>query len=285
MKRVLLFLKKYYVLTVALTVALCYASVKVLSSEEEIDANGIFLRILLTIVCGAVLYVVSGSKSFENLDKDIGYTLSRYKGFLIFSFLLGASALIASIAGGVKLVDGWPKVLFMIIVEVIFVGLFEELCFRVIINDALLYRFRDNKYIFVWIAVITTFLFGWVHVASATATTPIAIAQAALKTISSGLMGLGLLILYWKTHNFWAIAIAHALYDFFPLVGAQLFDHGIKAGNYITEGTQEIEGVVVNMGATQAGVYAVQTVLCIIFDLVLIKVIKSTDFDEIRKTW
>ena len=139
MKRVLLFLKKYYVLTVALTVALCYASIKVLSSEEEIDMHGILLRILLTIVCGAVLYSISGSKSFENLDKDIGYTLSRFKGFLIFSFLLGAFPFIAAIAAGMKLVDGWPKVLFMIVVELIFVGLFEELCFRVIINDALLY--------------------------------------------------------------------------------------------------------------------------------------------------
>ncbi len=39
-------------------------------------------------------------------------------------------------------------------------GLYEETVFRVIINDAILYKFRNSKYVFVWIAVISSLVFG-----------------------------------------------------------------------------------------------------------------------------
>ena len=285
MKKLLLFLKKNPALMAALTVALCFASVKLLDGATEDETGSVLLRILLSIVCGAVLYAVSGPKSFENLDKDIGYVLRKYSGFLVFSGLLGIFSIITAVAGGAPLVSGWPKVLCLVILELIFFCLFEELCFRVIINDGLLYQFRENKHIFVWIGVISTLLFGWIHVAGVSVNTPIAAAQAVLKTVSTGLMGFGLLILYWKTRNFWAVSIAHALFDSVPLLAASLFDTGAKVGNYVTEETTAVDGVSVNMGGAQIAVFAVQTVVFIIFILVLLKVLKTIDFEKIRREW
>jgi membrane protease YdiL (CAAX protease family) len=285
MKKLLLFLKRNPALMAALTVALCYVSVKLLDSDTEGNAASVILRLLLTIVCGAVLYAISGKKSFENLDQNIGYVIKKYSGFLIFSALLGVISLATAIAGGAPLVSGWPKVLFFLIAELILVGLFEELCFRVIINDGLLYQFRGNKHIFAWIGLITTLVFGWIHVASAASSSPLAIAQAVLKTSSAGIMGFALLILYWKTRNFWAIALAHALYDSLPLIAGQLFDTGAKVGSYVTEETKEINGAAVNMGAAQAVIFAVQTVIFILFTLALLKVLKSIDFEKMRREW
>ena len=126
--------------------------------------------------------------------------------------------------GGVPLVSDWQLILPITAVLLLFIGLFEELCFRVIINEALLYQFRNNKHIFLWIAIISSLLFGWVHVSGVSLDSPIVAAQAVLKILSSGLMGFGLLILYWKTRNFWAISIAHALNDAFPLIVARIFE-------------------------------------------------------------
>ena len=154
-----------------------------------------------------------------------------------------------------------------------------------IINDGLLYQFRESKHIFVWIGLITTLVFGWIHVASAASSSPLAIAQAVLKTSSAGIMGFALLILYWKTRNFWAIALAHALYDSLPLIAGQLFDTGVKVGSYVTEETKEINGAAVNMGAAQAVIFAVQTVIFILFTLALLKVLKSIDFEKMRREW
>jgi membrane protease YdiL (CAAX protease family) len=155
----------------------------------------------------------------------------------------------------------------------------------VIINDGLLYQFRGNKHIFAWIGLITTLVFGWIHVASAASSSPLAIAQAVLKTSSAGIMGFALLILYWKTRNFWAVALAHALYDSLPLIAGQLFDTGVKVGSYVTEETKEINGAAVNMGAAQAVIFAVQTVIFILFTLALLKVLKSIDFEKMRREW
>ena len=65
MKKLLLFLKNNPALMAALTVALCFASVKLLDGATEDETGSVLLRILLSIVCGAVLYAVSGPTSFE----------------------------------------------------------------------------------------------------------------------------------------------------------------------------------------------------------------------------
>ncbi len=285
MKKFLALLKKYPLLNMILTVAVCYLGIQFFDRACDNLAQCALLRVILAVVCGAAVYAISGSKSFEKLDKDIGYVQLKYIGFLIFGVIVGLVGFVPALKGGVKLVDKWPLELFFDILLVVSVGIYEELCFRVIINDGLLYQFRNNKYIFVWIAIVSSVIFGLVHIIGASIETPIALTQAILKTLTSALMGFGLLILYWKTHNFWAIAISHAIYDSLPLIAGQIFDTGASVGSYISEETIVSDGFTFNKGYFLIGLYAIQLIIHIILVLGLLKVLKSIDFKKIRQEW
>lgn len=285
MKKFLALLKKYPLLNMILTVAVCYLGIQFFDRACDNLAQCALLRVILAVVCGASIFAISGSKSFEKLDKDIGYVQLKYIGFLIFGVIVGLVGFVPALKGGVKLVDKWPLELFFDILLVVSVGIYEELCFRVIINDGLLYQFRNNKYIFVWIAIISSLIFGLVHIIGASIETPIALTQAILKTLTSALMGFGLLILYWKTHNFWAIAISHAIYDSLPLIAGQIFDTGASVGSYISEETIVSDGFTFNKGYFLIGLYAIQLIIHIILVLGLLKVLKSIDFKKIRQEW
>lgn len=285
MKKFLALLKKYPLLNMILTLVVCYIGLQLFDRACDNLAQCALLRVILAVVCGASLFAISGSKSFEKLDKDIGYVQIKYIGFLIFAALVGMVGLVPALRGSAALVDKWPLELFFGILLVVSVGIFEELCFRVIINDALLYQFRNNKYIFVWIAIISSLIFGLVHVVGASIETPIALTQAILKTLTSALMGFGLLILYWKTRNFWAVAISHAIYDSLPLIVGQIFDTGSSVGSYISEETIVSDGFTFNKGYFLIGLYTVQLIIHIILVLGLLKVLKSIDFKKIREEW
>ena len=285
MKKFLALLKKYPLLNMILTVAVCYLGIQFFDRACDNLAQCALLRVILAVVCGASIFAISGSKSFEKLDKDIGYVQLKYIGFLIFGVIVGLVGFVPALKGGVKLVDKWPLELFFDILLVVSVGIYEELCFRVIINDGLLYQFRNNKYIFVWIAIVSSLIFGLVHIIGASIETPIALTQAILKTLTSALMGFGLLILYWKTHNFWAIAISHAIYDSLPLIAGQIFDTGASVGSYISEETIVSDGFTFNKGYFLIGLYAIQLIIHIILVLGLLKVLKSIDFKKIRQEW
>ena len=285
MKKFLALLKKYPLLNMILTVAVCYIGLQLFDRACDNLAQCALLRVILAVVCGASIFAISGSKSFERLDKDIGYVQLKYIGFLIFGVIVGLVGFVPAIKGGVKLVDKWPLELFFDILLVVSVGIFEELCFRVIINDALLYQFRNNKHIFVWIAIISSLVFGLVHIIGASIETPVALTQAVLKTLTSALMGFGLLILYWKTHNFWAIAISHAIYDSLPLIAGQIFDTGASVGSYISEETIVSDGFTFNKGYFLIGLYAIQLIIHLVLVLGLLKVLKSIDFKKIRQEW
>lgn len=285
MKKFLALLKKYPLLNMILTVAVCYLGIQFFDRACDNLAQCALLRVILAVVCGASIFAISGSKSFEKLDKDIGYVQLKYIGFLIFGVIVGLVGFVPALKGGVKLVDKWPLELFFDILLVVSVGIYEELCFRVIINDALLYQFRNNKYIFVWIAIVSSVIFGLVHIIGASIETPIALTQAILKTLTSALMGFGLLILYWKTHNFWAIAISHAIYDSLPLIAGQIFDTGASVGSYISEETIVSDGFTFNKGYFLIGLYAIQLIIHIVLVLGLLKVLKSIDFKKIRQEW
>jgi|GEM_PF-1168086 len=280
MKKLLSLIRKKPLIIAALTIGLCYFSIMTLHAEEGSVLGLVLVRVLLTIVCASALYLISGAKTYESFGNRTGYVLKKFLGFLIFSGLMGLLYLGYSIYQHTPLIEHWPRELLYSILLVIFVGLFEEMCFRVIINDALIYRFRDQKSVFVWVAVISSLLFGWIHVAGASLSSPTAIAQAILKTLSCAIFGLALLILYWKTRNLWGIALAHAIYDALPLLPTLMF--GGDLGNYVTD--TSVEGALTTAYAS-IGVYTVQTVVELFFLLRLVKVLRSIDFDQLREEW
>ncbi len=89
------------------------------------------------------------------------------------------------------------------ILNCICVGCAEELFFRVY----LIQRFKDAGFGALWACIAGSLIFGSVH-----------IAQGAHGIISATLMGFGLSWYWEKRHNYHALALGHALYDFLVLL-------------------------------------------------------------------
>ena len=159
------------------------------------------------------------------------------------------------------------------------VGLFEELMCRAVLCDAFIYQFRSFKGVFVLTGIAVSFIFGFLHVAGSPVNNPLMLAQAVLKTVSTGILGFSLLMIYWKTRDAVGCAVVHALYDFLLIGPAALFgDLNLENfGGYVLEGS--------------AG-KSVVVVLCVdmMIELVLMaliwrKVMGTIDFEEMRRDW
>ena len=97
---------------------------------------------------------------------------------------------------GTPLLDGWLYNFAVTLFEMLFVGLFEEIAFRALINDAIIYQFRKFKYVWVLAAVVSSFIFGYVHVMYEPLNSPLMVGQVVGKTISTGLFGLASLYMF-----------------------------------------------------------------------------------------
>ena len=158
------------------------------------------------------------------------------------------------------------------------VGLFEELAFRAVINDAIIYKFREWKYVFVLSAVVSSIAFGAAHVVGFEATSYLAWLQAIGKTLSAGVFGLALLILYWKTRNIWACGVVHGLYDFLASVSMGVFESpAMNHNTYVAPDESAIQAIIL---------YSVLTVIEGVITFIIWKKIgKQIDFDDIRRNW
>ena len=224
------------------------------------------------------VYLISREKAFVNSAKETGYVVKWGLLTLIVPAMGFIAQIYSIIAGKTDFEGGWLGRTLGAVCLSIFVGLFEELTFRVAINDSLLYRFRNSKHIFVWIAVISCLVFGLVHVLSLSAfSSPMAFSLAMLKTISTAFDGAILLVLYWKYRNVWALAIVHGIGDFPTFLESALTERTVHFGgadNYINSG---LAGFVT---------YGLMIICAaVVFVIVWKKVGRTIDFEEIRKTW
>ncbi len=251
---------------------------------STVSKENMMIRIGLTFVSLLFLTLISGNKIFENSSNQTGYALKRLVPFMIYAMIAGGLMLFTSINQSVLKAD-WPVVLIIGAVEMLFVGLYEEIAFRALINDAFLYQFREKKGIFVVIAIVSCLVFGYIHIMGVSLDTPLAFGQAAMKTINCALYGFSFLVIYWKTHNIWAGAVAHGFYDFCALVTSNLFEGKEGPHSYVLEGSIESEGTTLNAGAVALGYSVFEFVFMIILTIIMIRVLKTIDFKKIREEW
>ena len=274
MKKMIDFLRVRNMLSCILDLVISVASIKILPGGTSLQEG--VVRMLLTATMAFFLYFISGEKTLQACDNETGYVLKVAAPMLIVSLLFGGISLIGS-AFTLPFRQDWLFELLSTIYMCLFVGLFEELCFRAIINDALVYQFRNFKYVFVVSAIFSSIIFGYVHVLGITPDTPAILAQIIGKTVSTALFGFALLILYWKTRNIWACGLTHAIYDFVLMASDAIFESPVSAGGYVD--------------TSESGVFvAVMYGFFVIVDLVIAimiwkKVGKNIDFEEMRKNW
>ena len=275
LRRYILFLKKRPLITAA--AAIVYAMICLRSIPAETTFQNFILR---TLLCGAMvffLYQISGEKTLLAYNNSTWYVIKVAMGFWIFAFLAGLLGLIMNFGGETPLWDNIPLHALVIFLLFLFVGLFEEIAFRAVINDAIIYRFRDKKYVFALSAVCCSLIFGAAHVVGADLSTPLAWAQAVGKTVSCGVFGLVLLILYWKTRNIWACGVVHGMYDFLISISMCFFQSDEKRLSYVMP-DEYAKPILI--------VYGIMTLIeLFVLLFVWLKVGRKIDYQEIRENW
>ena len=277
MRKAIDFMKTHPFFTGFFGVSLCVAAIKLFNPDGRLFAMALF-RVVLTFAMSMFVYLISGAKSFEKCHTTTGYILKWGLLMIITSAAFGLLMLVGILTGATPTVSDWPVRLAGAACLFFVVGFVEEITFRVLINDSLLYAFRNSKHVFVWIAIIGSLVFGGVHVIGADVfSSPLTMATAALKTVSTAIFGFSLLVLYWKTRNIFGIALVHAIYDF--------LSGGI---GLLTSETTKVGGAssYVDVGAIGSILYAVMIIVdSIVATVIWKKVGKTIDFEEIRRTW
>ena len=277
LKKYIEFMKK----SPLITAALCIVYVVVCFKTVHTDTNFQFF-IVRTMLCGSAcffLYQISGDKTLTSCYVSTGYVILNSMGFLVMSLIMGSVLLLSNIEEQVPLNDNPVLGLIIVFLMFISVGLFEELAFRAVINDAIIYKFREKKYVFVLSAVVSSLVFGAAHIVGEfDAASAIAWGQAVAKTLETGVFGLALLILYWKTRNIWACGVAHGLFDLFAGYTEGLFVPMKTSGSsYINTSEDGLQILI-----TYFVIAAINVVLTFI---VWKRVGKTIDFEKIRREW
>ena len=234
------------------------------------------LKIIITIACTGFIALISGDKILVNSSNRTGYGMLIGIPIIMINGSLGLVGLILDFFPKEPLADGWLINVLLLALSCLAVGFFEETLFRALINDAILYQFRDKKGVFVAIAIISSFIFGLVHVLGSDVHNLLTFLQAFLKTISCAMAGFLFLTVYWKTHNIIVCVILHAISDFIPSLSYALFAKGEELESYVMDGMD---------GVAQCTGQVVQIIFSAIAFLIMFKFIKSIDFKKIREEW
>ena len=234
------------------------------------------------VLCGIMLFflwLVSGQKTLTQIHNQTGYVIKSGIGFWVFAMVLGVPGFLMQMKESGGLPDGWLVRAVTIFFMFLFACLFEELCFRAVLNDAIVCQFRNSKHVFLMSAFISSLIFGASHCLGSDLTSGLAWAQAVMKTLECALFGFAMLLLYWKTRNILACGIVHAGFDLFPgLVLVFKSTPELGAGTYVRA---DEAGSMVNLV-----VYPVIILIVAVITWRIWKKVGTTiDFEEIRKNW
>lgn len=274
LKKIVEYLKKHPIIAAELTVI--FGTVCVYTIPVENNFHRFLVRTALCGFVSFVLYQISGEKTFESSYKNTGYVIKYFSAFLIISLIQGVLLLLGNIQSN-TMVDNPVIGLLNTFLFFISVGLFEELLFRAVINDAILYELRDKKNVFIIIALVSSLVFGAIHTVDVDVTSLTAWALAIGKTLETAVFGFASLILYWKTRNIWACGIAHGLYDFLTAFSTGIFQSAQETSSYVAVNDNSSYSLIM---------YGVRTVIALIITYIIWKkVSKKIDFEKIRKEW
>ena len=190
-------------------------------------ANEMFINSISRFVGGVVFVIILCSLGYK--------TLLRFNGPLIKSLMIILPGLFIAINNfpiiaylDIRAAITEPTyTIYLFIVECISIGFFEEVVFRGIILIFLLQRFSSTKKGTYQAIVISSALFGLIHLINIFSGADVG--NTILQIGYSFLMGMMWAVVYLKTRNIWYSILLHTTYNFFGLV---LFRLGYVNGRY-----------------------------------------------------
>ena len=112
----------------------------------------------------------------------------------------------------IGLIKALPKV-FMIFFETMSIGLIEETLFRGIFFNSFKARFGESKSGITKAALISSGMFGALHLLNLTGNPKIVLATFS-QVLYATFFGFIFCVIYYRTKNFWSVVIIHGLVDF-----------------------------------------------------------------------
>lgn len=133
---------------------------------------------------------------------------------------LEVAAIVTAASQGVALPEGWLASLLEVLALCVFVGVFEEGLFRLVLLGGLLSRHGATRNGLLASAIASSVVFGAMHVTEFAAgwLDPLTLLQMLLKTAQAGILGLLLCAVLVRTHSFWGVALLHCLMNFLLFV-------------------------------------------------------------------
>ncbi len=221
------------------------------------------------------------------LGEDVGATLGGAIAAVILCCILGGTQLLnitgsswkwawramwwsIAISGAIALIDlfdyisadnlifvrDWPWQLFLSLLFCVAIGFFEEGMVRGLILNGLLSRMGTTRKGIVWACIISSLVFGLLHVdiTRIGEVTALEFAQGFLKVVQTGMYGFALAAVICKTGELTSAALLHCLDDWLLFVLTFIMGGPIET-EYVSSGTEE--------GTIMAVIYLVCIVLYI----------------------
>ena len=257
-------IRKHPIIVAIIALAIGYCGIQYLPYDGSSVLQMTLVRILLGAILIGIMILMGAKKIFANVKEGFGFSLKSCIYFLIIAALPGIGSIIMAITKN-NIPDNWLVLELSYFILALTIGVFEESLFRgVALNSTLRKTGKTRKGI--WGAIlISSFIFGVFHVTGYIFGGDydlIGILQTIGKILQTGIFGVLLCTVFLKARNFWGIAFAHALNDFFAFQ-TLIFVRNTSVGNYVKSG---------NAGLQSAIMYGVMFILYI---PVLVKTIKT----------
>lgn len=234
----------------------------------ESDFALLSVRCIASVVAISVMILLGVGNSLKEIKEGFRGTLRHCRLFLIAAFVVGclttAGGLMTTMLQGIPIPVTFFKTMLVSLIICIIVGIFEEVTFRGYIFQGLLKGMGKTTGGIMGAAVISAFIFGFVHIIRylmGGSFDLVGAIQSVLKVIQVGMLGFALAGAYAKYRNLWALAFIHMLNDFFPM---------ISRGFRTSSSLNDIEYVA--SGSTGVS----QSIIYFIFILVYIPAVVST---------
>ncbi|MBO2517703.1 MAG: hypothetical protein CW338_10645 [Clostridiales bacterium] len=226
-------------------------------------------EIISAVIVFAVfgLFVGYDRLKFTSAGMKEGFRFMRVL-FIVMAALIGTGALYSIISGQTEHIT-WQKGLGLILM--LSVGIVEEFTCRGMIFGGLLKKYGKTAGGIIVSALISSVLFGAVHILTALIQNKITdlntILQAIGKIVSSGAFGLVMAFIYLKVRNVWVPAAVHSVYDGILLVSTLFMAQGAGQTEYVTK-----QG-----GISNVLIYVVMTLVMLPFIIKAVKQIKKME--------
>lgn len=231
-----------------------------------------FVRLGLSIVAFAAIAIAAGRHVITPTAKSIGFAFKKSIYLLAIALVTGAFAIGMALYQSKELLPDWTFQLALVVLLCLVIGAFEEGLFRGIVLSSLLARLGNTRRGLVGAVVVSSLIFGVVHVApsllSGQVSDGLGVAQAVLKTVQSGILGAFLAAIFLTTRNLWGVVLVHSVNDLFAMLSEALYA-GSVSHQYVSTDPLMATGAVI--------AYVIFTVLYVPILVSTVRMIKRVD--------